>query len=319
MVNNILLNYNCEYHFDSQLEYQACVWNNCPSHYPDDEFFQFKLKNCFSLTHQIKANNILSEKNQFIDLQNDFSHLSNATFINFFRLANVDIPRCFKRTKNMRRSTNELELLKLSNYLMRHGKRAKTLKTLLTAIHESHSDYSKLFFNDYKDFFDWRKTFLTLNYLSFQSKNYTKFNPTLFEFDSYGHQITNISMRPNFKLHFSSVLTSNIYKMLPVFSFYIYKVDKKIFKNTRGKSGKFTFLWKYVSQFKRRFLVMHWLMKEMRIKPGRSLQDRVNNIIKTLVFTPKKTWMWKVKKFSHNYVYYNCRKSLAETYRTVKN
>ena len=35
--------------------------------------------------------------------------------------------------------------------------------------------------------------------------------------------------------------------MLPMFSFYIYKVDKKIFKNTRGKSGKFTFIWKYIT------------------------------------------------------------------------
>jgi hypothetical protein len=107
--------------------------------------------------------------------------------------------------------------------------------------------------------------------------------------------------------------------MLPMFAFYVYKVDKKIFKNTRGKSGKFTFIWKYISQYKRNFLVMHWLMKELRLKPGRSLQNRVDATIDTLVFTPQKTWIWKVKKFSHNYVYYNCRKSLAETYRTSKN
>jgi hypothetical protein len=75
--------------------------------------------------------------------------------------------------------------------------------------------------------------------------------------------------------------------MLPMFSFYIYKVDKKIFKNTRGKSGKFTFI--YVSQYKRNFLVMHWLMKELRLKPGRSLQNRVDATIDSLVFSPKKT------------------------------
>jgi len=41
---------------------------------------------------------------------------------------------------------------------------------------------------------------------------------------------------------FNKWLFKNLYDILPMFSFYIYKVDKKIFKNTRGKSGKFTFI-----------------------------------------------------------------------------
>jgi hypothetical protein len=36
-----------------------------------------------------------------------------------------------------------------------------------------------------------------------------------------------------------------------------------------------------------------------------------------MVYSPKTTWIYKVKKFSHNYVYRNSRKTLAETYRTV--
>jgi len=41
--------------------------------------------------------------------------------------------------------------------------------------------------------------------------------------------------------------------ILPIFSLYIYKVDKFIYKNTRGKSGKFTFIWKYITPYKRLF------------------------------------------------------------------
>jgi hypothetical protein len=42
-----------------------------------------------------------------------------------------------------------------------------------------------------------------------------------------------------------------------LFSFYIYKVDKKIYKNSRGKSGKHTFVWKYIAPYKRNLLIMH--------------------------------------------------------------
>ena len=202
---------------------------------------------------------------------------------------------------------------------MRDGKRLKTFKVLANAMHKNHNEYTKNFCNDYTEFLNWKQTFITLNYISFNKKKYKTYNNRSLEFNNYGYQLINEEMHPNIKLFFNSTIIQNIYNMLPVFSFYIYKVDKKIFKNTRGKSGKFTFIWKYVSQFKRNFLVMHWLMKEMRLKPGRTLNDRVYTTINTLVFNPKKTWMWKVKKFSHNYVYYNCRKSLAETYRTVKN
>jgi len=38
--------------------------------------------------------------------------------------------------------------------------------------------------------------------------------------------------------------------------------------------------------------------------------------MKTLFFTPNQTWVWRAKKFSHNYVYRNCRLTLAETYVT---
>ena len=34
----------------------------------------------------------------------------------------------------------------------------------------------------------------------------------------------------------------NLLKVDTLFSFYVYKVDKHLFKNSRGKSGKFTFV-----------------------------------------------------------------------------
>jgi hypothetical protein len=117
---------------------------------------------------------------------------------------------------------------------------------------------------------------------------------------------------------FRRVIKSSLDELSPIFSFYIYKVDKKIFKNTRGKSGKYTFIWKYVAPYKRNFLVMSWILKEMRVSQGRKVRDRVLNVVSNLVLAPQKTWVFRVKKFSHNYVYRNCRFTLAENYRTVK-
>jgi hypothetical protein len=137
------------------------------------------------------------------------------------------------------------------------------------------------------------------------------------EVTTFGHRINPVGKHIEDDWNLDTLFFKNMYQMLPMFSFYIYKVDKKIYKNTRGKSGKFTFLWKYVAPYKRIMLVMHWLLKELRVKQGRSLNDRLVVLLNTLFNTPEKTWVWRIRKFSHAYVYRNSRRTLAETYRTV--
>jgi hypothetical protein len=73
--------------------------------------------------------------------KNEFNYLSNTTFTNFFKASNVDVPRCFKRTKTIRRSINEIEILKMNNYLMRHGKRYKTFKFLSKSLDKGFNSY----------------------------------------------------------------------------------------------------------------------------------------------------------------------------------
>jgi hypothetical protein len=77
------------------------------------------------------------------------------------------------------------------------------------------------------------------------------------EFIAFGHKQDPILKNIEFNWGIRSLLFQHFQHFLPMFSFYIYKVDKKIFKNTRGKSGKYTFIWKYVAPYKRNFLVMH--------------------------------------------------------------
>ena len=120
LIVNVLINQSQDYHVDTQLEYKPTEFNTVQTKQLSDEFFQFRLKNCLNITHPNKINEIKHEKMPFKNVELEFKYLSNITFINFFRLSNVDIPRCFKRTKNIRRNINELELLKLNNYFTLH-------------------------------------------------------------------------------------------------------------------------------------------------------------------------------------------------------
>ena len=153
--------------------------------------------------------------------------------------------------------------------------------------------------------------------------NTTYTNPTFFKgllkiqnfFISDQYKLKKNNLLKLNELTINEILFQNFKKFNYLFSFYIYKVDKQIYKNSRGKSGKYTFVWKYVAPYKRNFLILHWLTKEIRIAPGKTLQDRVDHVIHNFICNTHNTWIWKIKKFSLNYVYYNLRKTLGETYK----
>ena len=121
----------------------------------------------------------------------------------------------------------------------------------------------------------------------------------------------------NNSMDMRNVVLTNINSVNPIFSFYMYKVDKAIYKNSRGRSGKYTFIWKYLAPYKRRQLVLAWIAKEIKMQQGRTLGDRVSSIVNNICFNPSSLFINKVQSFSTNYVYRNARKSLCETYRTT--
>ena len=76
------------------------------------------------------------------------------------------------------------------------------------------------------------------------------------ELDEFNYiKYTNLVKSSDFAIN--SILNQNFKKFNYLFSFYIYKVDKQIYKNSRGRSGKYTFVWKYVAPYKRHFLILH--------------------------------------------------------------
>lgn len=200
---------------------------------------------------------------------------------------------------------------------MRHGKRLNAYKHFAKALRIQYENISNSDNRVWKSNYSWKNIFLLLNFGTRYDTKASLFTLVKDETLAYNHIINGITKRITPEWNFNKWLFMSTQDLLPIFSFYIYKVDKKIFKNTRGKSGKFTFIWKYVSSFKRIHLVMHWIMKELKLKPGKTLNERLELLIKTLIYSPKTTWIYKIKKFSHNYVYRNSRKTLAENYKTV--
>ena len=308
---------NNEHHLERHYEIETNKNYFLQYMFVSEEFYEERFFHCLKIEESNDLKNFILDEYGNHEAYDNFQFLKEKTFTSFFRESEVDVPRCFKKTLSVRKSLNEVDLLKFNNYLMRNGKRLNSYKHFLKALRTQYEKISHTDSRILKSNFSWKNVFLTLN---FGTQNKTKF--LLFtlirdEISSYNHIINGVTKRITPEWNFNKWLFMNTQNLLPIFSFYIYKVDKKIFKNTRGKSGKFTFIWKYVSSFKRIHLVMHWLMKELKLKAGKTLNERLESLINTIVYSPKTTWIYKVKRFSHNYVYRNSRKTLAENYRTV--
>ena len=301
------IDHNIERHYGNELSKNLYL-----QHILIDEiFFKEKIKHCLSLNEtNFFYDEISNEYGSPVNTLN-YKFLNTSTFSSFFITNNVDIPKCFIGSFSLKRNVNEIFLLKFNNYFMRNGDRYKSFKFLSKTLIFLENELKTNVLNN-----QWKEVFILTNYL-FLTKNYYQPHSLSPEILNFSHKFNSTSKIIENTNNIQNILYNNLVKLAPLFSFYIYKVDKKIYKNTRGKSGKYTFIWKYVTNYKRLFLVMHWIMKELRLKPGKTLLERLNLTFKTLLLNYEQTWMWRIKKFSHNYVYRNCRRTLAETYRTV--
>ena len=244
----------------------------------------------------------------------DFYNLTVCEFKSFFKEISIDTPRCFSNSHSLRRNINKYYTYKLNNYFMRSGKSLKTYLLILKALHSISLPNQSLALPNYGGF-SWINIYSLLTNMNITS-TYSRFSDNIKVTNYLARDINELGIEYNNQNDYRLTLIENFKLLEPMFLFYIYKVDKNIYKNSRGRSGKFTFLWKYVAPYKRRHIVMAWLIKESKMQPGRDLYSRLNAVLVNAVNNPNATFMSKIRKFSYNYVYYNCRRTLAETYRT---
>lgn len=279
-----------------------------------DEELSDKTYNLLNLNQHPQLVDEVEDFYGIYDVEDDFDYILNCNFHNFFNELNVDIPKCFKKTISPKRFINNLDILKFNNYFMFKGFRYKSLRSVLESFNHLNLVYTRE--NRLKSQLNsWKFYYSSLTSLVFK-KNYYFFD-FVEEFELYlrGSQFQTLRKLDDIHDIFVDFI-KKLLDVLPIFSFYVYKVDKRIYKNTRGRSGKYTFIWKYVAPYKRLYLVLFWLVRELKVSQGKSYADRVYTTLYNFFFNLNKTWIFRIKKFSHNYVYKNCRLTLAENYIT---
>ena len=302
------------------------IWKNSNLWYTSSNYFYFDLyyQNFQEQIHNHR--NINPYKKSLISTYEDihdewfihhkFSHLHTLSFTEFFISHNIDIPVCFQNSKSLNRYQRELKFVNFITYFMRHGKKLQMQNIILKTC--SQFIFHNFFQKSVNTNYSWKAIFfLTQSLLNIYTQSSLYLTMRKIVPLAYNHRGGNFAKNISFDFDFTNILFRNLLNLLPMFSFYIYKVDKKIFKNTRGKSGKYTFIWKFITPYKRLSWAMYWLAKELKIKSGKTLEARLNTLYTELVFNPKSMWISKVKRFSYNYVYRNARTTLAESYRTT--
>lgn len=260
--------------------------------------------------------------------------LKTSSFISFFINNNIDVPTCFKKSKSLTFKTFELPLIRFFNLIMRKGQRDKTTRFFLKKIlnrfnywenyprHQIPENQKKLYdFNIFSknyrnitkfDSFTKSKNFLNLIYtLFFFEKNFEK----NFFFTPFSTKFKSLEIRSSF--FFKNCFLKPFIEVNPVFSYFIYNVDKNIRKYSRGKSGKYTFVWKYISPYKRLFLTMRLFAKELKFRGERQFFERFLGSINVLENDFKNSFVYQSKTFSHNYVFKNFKKTLLISLKTI--
>ena len=253
----------------------------------------------------------------------DFMYIRNSSFIKFFINNMIDVPICFKKSVSLKHHSFELPLLKFANFLMKQGKKEKIIRLIFSSF--------RLFFKNINTsastqkntpfFFSWLNLYLFgLNLLQTTSLNSNILSNFKFQ-ELINLKYNNIFVNNDKTINIAFFLKNYLYfllsKVSPMFSYFIYSVDKNIRKYSRGKSGKYVFIWKFIAPYKRIHLAVRWLIKDIKFNQSRIFNERLLKTFDSLVFSPEKSFSWKSKIFSHNYVFKNFRKSLMTSLRTT--
>jgi len=113
-------------------------------------------------------------------------------------------------------------------------------------------------------------------------------------------------------------LFKQLTKFKPVFNFFIYNVDKNIKKFSRGKSGKYVFVWKYIPQYKRNNVTLNLIKKNLIFANGLNFRQKLLSILQLVFLNLQQSFLWKTKIFVYNYIYKNYKKTLMTNFKSIK-
>ena len=244
---------------------------------------------------------------------NSFTFMRQSTIKSFFNSQLVDIPICFRKSKSIYTLTFEIPILKTMNILMRSGLRGRVLKALTFSFHYIFSRLNlDLTPNSY---FHWTLLQQVINSLIVDAK--FNFKSPIMESDLSlplyaDNRLEASHYYRNYKSTINHLLFENLKTYVPIFSFYIRKVDKSIRKNSRGKSGKYMIIWKYVPTYKRLYVVIRWFLRDLKFQKVKEFENRLIKILEIFLFTPQLSFLVRLRKFVHNFVFQNFKQTLLK-------
>lgn len=250
------------------------------------------------------------------EILSGYINMRKSTFISFFVENLIDIPVCFKKSKSLKNKNFEFFFLKFTNLFMREGKKEKAYRSILLSFF--------LFFDEINHqlqiknaFLDWYRYLFSLSLAGFYDQKTINDYPREEFLMIFQHFYKDQKKDINFEADVKSLIGKNLSQISPMFLYFVYNVDKNVRKFSRGKSGKYVFVWKYVAPYKRKFLMFKWLLKEIKFDDSRTLDTRLSNFFNTLFFNIKDTHAWKAKNFTYSFIFKNFRKTFMLSLKTT--
>lgn len=270
-------------------------------------------------------------RNDFFVKKSKFYFLKATTFSDYFSENQVDIPKDFKKSQSMFRLQTETLFSKAISLVSRDGKKDFFLKNFALAIENMHDFLESNNLKKYNINQSWqnlvyfwsRSTFRTSipKILRYYKRSCLQVKSDEQKIWSMNIKSTDLLFEPHFVDHsiiWEEVLRKNIRRLNPIFKYQILAVPKKTRKNSRGKSGRYRMVWKYVPPYRRDILVLRWFMQDLWHNEGRNLLDRFSESLIRLVQNYKHTFMYENYRYIHYKIYFKFRLSLFKHYRTLK-
>ena len=252
-----------------------------------------------------------------------FSSQDSPTLISFFATNMIDIPFCLKKMKFAHSSLASSPKLRLISILSRHGKRA----TISKFYAKTAKDITYTYFS-YSSSTDRQKSWDFLYALFSQRKALSGFRGHSTPRSLRLHNKSDLYNRRNELFNsthrwtsdhnwFSNLLTHELTSRSPAFSFFVQSVNKLKRRHSRGKSGKYEIIWKYVPRYKRILTVLRWLAKDIQFQKSKTLQQRIFKSLETLLLNRTDHLVHRLRQFVHKFVFHRYRKTLLATLHTA--
>lgn len=245
-----------------------------------------------------------------------FDSLHKSSFTSFFSTNLIDIPKCFKHVKSLYRQSHLVPILKFTNLIMRHGFKEKVFKVLSNSATLYMTDFFKNQFLNQVNQFGWFTLFQTFCTFHIGKDTQQAYINNLTEFSLFKLHTLDFNNRYDSNtITFKELFFSKLPEIEPIFNFYVYKVNKSKRKNSRGKTGKYTLLWKYITPFKRLYLTFRWLLRDIKFQKAKNFETRFYKFWQILHTNLFGSLAYQVKTFSHKFIFQNYRRTLLSSLR----